>query len=188
MLPDVLPKAISQLLPRAMIAFFNTKIIYTSFIRNSPSTNSIAKKKAIMYNYTILVNRMYMTKINAFSTKFIKEITEQLQAEKSKLQKELGQFSTENPHVKGDYDAVYPEYGDKEDENAQEIAEYAVNKPLELSLEKTLRDIEKAFVRIEDGTYGICKYCDEPIAELRLQARPTSSSCVSCKKTLKEEA
>ncbi len=123
-----------------------------------------------------------------FSDNFFEEITKQLKADKEHLEKELGQFATENPHVKGDFDTKYPEYGDKSDENANEIAEYTVNKPLEIALEKTLRDTLKSLKRIEEGTYGICKYCDKPIAEPRLKARPTSSSCVSCKKTLKEEA
>lgn len=123
-----------------------------------------------------------------FSNDFLKGVTEQLNKEKERLEKELGQFTTKNPHVKGDYDAKFPEYGDKQDENAQEIAEYTVNKPLELALEKTLRDVKKALDRISKEDYGICKYCDQPISEPRLKARPTSGSCVSCKKTLKEEA
>ena len=34
---------------------------------------------------------------------------------------------------------------------------------------------------------GICKYCDQPIDEKRLRARPTSGACISCKKTLTDE-
>ena len=110
-----------------------------------------------------------------------------LQEEKDRLTKELGGFAKKNPHVKGDYDAVYPEYGSEEDDNAREVAEYTANKPLEITLEKTLRDIDKALDRLKKGTYGICKYCDKPINEKRLLARPTSSACVSCKKTLTDE-
>lgn len=128
-----------------------------------------------------------MTK-TPFDKDFLEEITANMTKEKTRLEKELGQFTTQNPNDKDDYDATYPEYGDKSDENAQEIAQYAVNKPLEITLEKSLRDINKALTRLKDGTYGICKYCQEPIAQERLIARPTSGSCVSCKKTLKEEA
>ena len=67
------------------------------------------------------------------------------------------------------------------------MEEYTVNKPLEITLEKTLRDVKRALIAIEKGTYGVCKYCDKPIEEKRLLARPTSSSCVSCKKTLTDE-
>ncbi len=121
------------------------------------------------------------------SKAFLDEIKARLEAERNRLTTELGKFTKKNPHVAGDFDAVFPEYGNEEDDNAREVAEYTTNKPLELSLEKTLRDIDKSLERIKKGTYGICKYCDQPIDEKRLLARPTSSACVSCKKTLTDE-
>jgi len=128
-----------------------------------------------------------MTTKSLFSKEFLAQIKEVLTSEKARIEKELGQFTTKNPNVSGDYEATYPEYGDESDENAREIAEYTVNKPLEMTLEKILRDINKSLERLGDGTYGICKYCDKQIEEKRLIARPTSGSCVSCKKTLTQE-
>ncbi len=58
---------------------------------------------------------------------------------------------------------------------------------LENTLKKLLRDIHKALERVEEGTYGICKYCSKKIHEARLRARPASSSCIVCKKTLTED-
>ena len=55
---------------------------------------------------------------------------------------------------------------------------------LEDTLKKLLRDIHKALKRVEEGTYGTCKYCSREIHEARLRARPASSSCIACKKTL----
>ena len=97
-------------------------------------------------------------------------------------------FTKKNPHVAGDFNATFPEYGDKEDDNIQEVEQYTVNKPLEMTLEKSLRDVKKALDRLKEGTYGICKYCDQPISKERLRARATSGSCVSCKKTLTDES
>lgn len=128
-----------------------------------------------------------MAKKSPFSSKFLDQIQKQLEEEKTRLSKELASISQKNPHVAGDFEARFPEYGNEEDDNAREVAEYTTNKPLEITLEKTLRDIDKALERMEKGTYGICKYCDKPIDEKRLLARPTSSACVSCKKTLTEE-
>jgi DnaK suppressor protein len=68
-----------------------------------------------------------------------------------------------------------------------EVAQYTTNKPLEMSLEKSLRDTNKALERLEKGTYGLCKYCKEPIDEKRLEARPISSACINCKKSLTDE-
>lgn len=123
-----------------------------------------------------------------FSATFLAQIKTQLTSEKKKLEDELAQFATPNARVAGDYDTTFPEYGDDMEDNAQEITDYLANKPVEMTLEKTLRDINTALKRLDEGTYGICKYCQKPIAEPRLMARPTSSSCVSCKKTLTDEA
>ncbi|PLX26607.1 hypothetical protein C0581_04205 [Candidatus Parcubacteria bacterium] len=127
---------------------------------------------------------MPKTKLNP---QFIKTMKETLETEKVKLETELSKFTKKNPNVDGDFEATYPEYGDKSDENAQEITQYLTNKPLEMQLEKMLRDVNKALKNMEDGSYGMCKYCDEPIEEKRLEARPTSGACVSCKKTLTQE-
>ena len=123
----------------------------------------------------------------SFSPEFLATIEKELADEKAKLEQELAKFTKKNPHVADDYDTAFPEFGDKEDENAAEVAEYINSKPVEEGLEKTLRDVNKSLERIKKGTYGICKYCGKPIEEKRLQARPTSSACVECKKTITQE-
>lgn len=128
-----------------------------------------------------------MSKAQAFSKEFLQKIEEQLKEEKVRLEKELAKFTHKNEHVAGDYDATFPEYGDKEDENALEVAQYTTNKPLEIALESELRDVGKSLERLKKGDYGVCKYCKKPIDEKRLLARPTSGACVSCKKTLTQE-
>ena len=46
---------------------------------------------------------------------------------------------------------------------------------------KILQAIEEALVRIEKGTYGICRDCGEPIAAARLLAIPWTRVCIACK-------
>ncbi len=41
--------------------------------------------------------------------------------------------------------------------------------------------IRKALLAIEDGSYGICEECEEPIGIERLKARPVTSYCITCK-------
>lgn len=43
------------------------------------------------------------------------------------------------------------------------------------------RKVVQALQRLEDGTYGICEECGEPIAVERLLARPVTTLCLSCK-------
>lgn len=121
------------------------------------------------------------------STAFLAEIRANLLLEKERLGNELTKFTKKNPHVADDFDATFPDYGSEEDDNAREVAQYTANKPLEMTLERTLRDVNKALERLEKGTYGTCKYCQQSIEEKRLLARPISGACVSCKKTLTNE-
>jgi DnaK suppressor protein len=110
-----------------------------------------------------------------------------LKEEADRLEHELAEFAKQNPKNIEDYDAKFPNMGDKEDENAEEVATYSTNLTLERTLESSLRDVQQALKRIEKGTYGICKYCNKEIDEKRLRARPASSSCVECKKKFTQE-
>lgn len=119
---------------------------------------------------------------------FIKRMKEQLESEKTRLESELSRFSHRNTKAtEADFTADFPNMGDKEDENASEVAQFTDNLSLEDELEKALRDVESALKLIEKGTYGTCKYCGQMIDERRLSARPTSSSCIQCKKTMTQE-
>lgn len=99
----------------------------------------------------------------------LKEIETKLRENEEKLTRELDRYGK------------YEDFGRGEDENAAEIATYSDNLSLEGTLTRALRDVRNALSRIVAGTYGMCRYCNEPIPEKRLLARPTSSSCVKCK-------
>ncbi len=116
--------------------------------------------------------------------KILEQIKKNLAEEKARLEKELGGFATKDKTVADNYQSKFPSYGDSEDENAAEVADYSDNLSLEHTLEMQLRDVNQALEAIANDKYGICKYCKQPIEEARLVARPTSSSCVACKKKL----
>jgi DnaK suppressor protein len=46
---------------------------------------------------------------------------------------------------------------------------------------RLIKKIRESLQAIEDGTYGICEDCEEPIAIARLMARPVTSYCIACK-------
>lgn len=46
-------------------------------------------------------------------------------------------------------------------------------------LERQLREADLALARMDEGTYGICRACGEPISPERLQALPSTEYCVS---------
>lgn len=53
---------------------------------------------------------------------------------------------------------------------------------------KLLREIADAIDRIEQGTYGVCLECDEPISAKRLDAVPWARYCVSCQERIAARA
>ena len=44
-----------------------------------------------------------------------------------------------------------------------------------------LAQIDRALARIDDGTYGICESCGEPIGKMRAMAFPRATLCLTCK-------
>lgn len=44
-----------------------------------------------------------------------------------------------------------------------------------------LKKIEEALARLEAGEYGICEECGGEISVKRLEARPVTTLCISCK-------
>jgi DnaK suppressor protein len=51
----------------------------------------------------------------------------------------------------------------------------------------TLWQIDSALKRIEEGNFGECERCDEPISEARIRAFPFTTLCIDCKAELESE-
>jgi len=50
-----------------------------------------------------------------------------------------------------------------------------------------LSKLDLALKKIEDGSFGICEICEEPIGKKRLEARPETSLCIKCKEDQERE-
>jgi len=50
-----------------------------------------------------------------------------------------------------------------------------------------LSKLDLALKKIEDGSFGVCEICDEPIGKKRLEARPETSLCIKCKEDQERE-
>jgi DnaK suppressor protein len=44
-----------------------------------------------------------------------------------------------------------------------------------------LQKIEKAIKKLDEGVFGVCDDCEEPISAKRLEARPETELCIRCK-------
>lgn len=68
-----------------------------------------------------------------------------------------------------------------------DLSEQAVEMEDDASLEaqavlvaREIASINRALLRIENGTYGECVRCGDAIAPKRLEARPEAALCISC--------
>ncbi len=51
-------------------------------------------------------------------------------------------------------------------------------------LDQRLKEIDHALERMENGSYGVCELCQQPIPPARLEALPWTSLCVSCREVV----
>ena len=69
----------------------------------------------------------------------------------------------------------------KREEEATESFELEKRLALEKQLKDHIAKVERALHKFEEGTYGLCDNCRQPIALARLEALPEVSLCVDCK-------
>ena len=107
-----------------------------------------------------------------------------LEDRKRQLLRELKMDGVRNVHSDADFDAKFPDYGEKEDENAAEVADFEGNLSMEKNLEVSLFNVNKALKKLDEGNYGLCEKCGKMINPDRLRAFPSATACMDCKKKL----
>lgn len=100
------------------------------------------------------------------SATFIQAMKALLEEEKAKLGQDLGES------------AQFPIYGQNEEDNATEIADYTATSAVSEEKEARLREVEAALRRIEEGTYGLTSD-GKMIPEKRLRANPAATTLVT---------
>jgi RNA polymerase-binding protein DksA len=107
-----------------------------------------------------------------------------LREERKRVKEAIDYLHEENPG------SVQDETQDSTaDNHPADVATVTFDRELDYSLEENeerlLAAIDAALARIEEGTFGICRTCAQPIAEERLEALPWTTQCIDCKR--KEE-
>jgi RNA polymerase-binding protein DksA len=107
-----------------------------------------------------------------------------LQEERKRVKEAIDYLHEENPGN------VQDETQDSTaDNHPADVATVTFDRELDYSLEENeerlLEAIDAALGRIDDGTFGICSTCGQPIGKERLEALPWTTQCIDCKR--KEE-
>jgi DnaK suppressor protein len=110
--------------------------------------------------------------------KLIQEIKKKLIMQRNELLNEAKEALTILPGQ-----ATFPDMADQ--------ASAEIDRGFMLSLrereQRLLRKIEQAIEKIENGSFGICEVCGEEIELKRLNARPVTTMCISCKTEQEED-
>ncbi|MFC1991625.1 TraR/DksA family transcriptional regulator [Chloroflexota bacterium] len=108
----------------------------------------------------------------------LKQLRAGLESEQKRLLEELGQIET-NASFAEERREGSP-FGKREEE-ATESLELEKRLALEKKVREHLTEVEHALQKFENGTYGLCDSCSQPIVPERLEALPQASLCLECK-------
>lgn len=83
----------------------------------------------------------------------------------------------EDPNIVAEEMPLAPEAVEQHHLEASRVFDREVDQSIVGHARSELEEIEAAYRRLEDGTYGRCETCDEPIVEERLRIRPATRFC-----------
>jgi DnaK suppressor protein len=114
---------------------------------------------------------------------------QRLEEERERLQglrKAIGQDDVDSPESESvgelsSYDQHPADLGSETFERTRDLSILA-------TLDAELEDVERAFRRLESGTYGTCEACGEQIEQARLEAIPTARFCLADQTKAEREA
>jgi DnaK suppressor protein len=72
-----------------------------------------------------------------------------------------------------------PAYDENFADSGQVAAEQGENKALLNQLNDQLDEIEHALAKFDEGTYGLCEVCGNPVSDARLEAMPATRFCIN---------
>lgn len=112
------------------------------------------------------------------------DFRKRLLEERKRVQEAIDYLHEENPG------SIQDETQDSTaDNHPGDMATVTFDRELDYTLEENegrlLQAIDAALTRMDDGTYGSCVGCGQPIGTERLEALPWTTQCIECKR--KEE-
>ena len=104
----------------------------------------------------------------------LKEVETGLRAQLTDIEERLAVMK--KPPEKGSTIGFGKRVGDGTTEAVSRFTEVGLANDLEITASR----VERALEKLDEGTYGTCDSCGEPIAAGRLKVSPASSLCIEC--------
>ncbi|WP_256840521.1 TraR/DksA family transcriptional regulator [Ornithinimicrobium faecis] len=115
---------------------------------------------------------------DAWTAAELAEVRGELEADRERLQGEVDE-------AEADLAELMRDSGEGSGDDQADAGAATWEREHELSLannaKELLEQIVHALERIEEGSYGACESCGNPIGKMRLQAFPRATLCLTCK-------
>lgn len=109
----------------------------------------------------------------------------ELDAVKKRLMEDAQRLVPELDLVEGELHELMVDAGDGAGADQADIGSSSFERDQSLVVANNARDMleqtQHALERIDDGSYGVCENCGEPIGKKRLMAFPRATLCMACK-------
>lgn len=103
----------------------------------------------------------------------VQSIRESLILRRNEILDRLGRVES---HLRHSDKPLEPDFA----EQAVERANDQVLEALDENMRHEILQIDHAINLMEQGKYGVCEFCQKPIAEKRLAALPFTNLCINC--------
>jgi len=118
-----------------------------------------------------------------YSKEFLEEQKVKLLDEKKQLMEELNRIARYDAED-DEWRSLSPEYDQGDPEDSADATEEAIalgtNEALVRNLTASIKDVELALKKMDEGKYGYCENCHARIPEDRLRAYPAAQFCLKC--------
>lgn len=104
---------------------------------------------------------------------------------RSAIESDIRQLRTEIDTAQRDLAGLMRDAGDGSGDDQADAGAKTFEREQEITLANNSRDLleqnRHALARLDEGRYGVCESCGEPIGKFRLKAAPRATLCVTCK-------
>ena len=113
--------------------------------------------------------------------KFLQEQRTLLLAERATYEQQAQSLREEAEQLAADMEPGDIQFDEESGEGGTLNVERERDLALSAQARAAVEEIDRALAKIDQGTYGVCEKCGEPIKKARLKALPYASLCISCK-------
>ncbi len=152
--------------------------------KKAPVNKSVPAKKATTVNKTSSASQITPDRLvvldgeKAWTKSEIDEVLTDLREHRERLVATLGESEQEIADLMRDA-------GDGAGQDQADLGATSFERDYELTVlaneREMLTQVERALSHIDEGTYGVCDTCANPIGKNRLMAFPRATLCISCK-------